>query len=103
MDLSKSIDVRILVEAYSRLHHHPTRPEIEEILWEVDDHLDGTLDWDEITTYYKRCKADSTGLEPMDFYYLLSFLMYDQDKTGYVTIDTVMKMMYVLKSSCVDH
>ena len=97
---NKTIDHAVLAEVYARLRHARTRTQIDDTIWEVNDRLDGYITWNEFTTYYERCKSDKTGLEPMDFYYLLCFLMYDKDHTGTLTIDEAMHMMYVGPRSC---
>ena len=43
---------------------HPTRGELKEMIWEVDDDLDGMVSIEEFETMYKRCTIDSSGMEP---------------------------------------
>ena len=43
---------------------HPTRGELKEMIWEVDDDLDGMISKKEFETMYKRCTIDASGLEP---------------------------------------
>ena len=46
------------------LGHQITKPEIEMMIWEVDENLDGRVDAYEFELMYKRCIFDKTGLEP---------------------------------------
>ena len=50
--------------------------EIEQMIWEVDENLDGRIDEYEFRLMYKRCVNDQTGLEPRNLYNLVQFLMY---------------------------
>ena len=42
----------------------PSKAEVNLIIWEVDDDLDGFVSREEFRTMYKRCISDETGLEP---------------------------------------
>ena len=90
-----SIALPALVEIYARLQHPMTKQAVEDVLWEVNDQCDGVLSWEEYHSYFFRCQNDTTGLEPMDFYYLVSFLMYDKDVSGTLTMDEAMRMLYL--------
>ena len=72
------------------LHHlgaHPTWGEIKEMIWEVDDDLDGMINYDELITMYKRCSKDESGLEPKKFFNLVLFLMYDKDNKAKIIVE----------------
>lgn len=47
-----------------KLNYKPARDEVENMLWEVDEDLDGYVSWYEFELMFKRCIADKTGLEP---------------------------------------
>jgi hypothetical protein len=65
----------------------PLRSEVNLIIWEVDDDLDGFVSREEYQTMYKRCISDKTGLEPRKLYNLVTFLMYDRTFKGRVTVE----------------
>ena len=63
-------------------------------MWEIDEDLDGKVDWDEFTLMFERSIADTTGLEPFDFYNVVQFMMYDADQDGVITMDECITMLY---------
>ena len=73
----------------------PLRSEVNLIIWEVDDDLDGHVSKDEFQTMYKRCISDETGLEPRKLYNLVQFLMYDKQFKGRVTVEETLQILYV--------
>ena len=73
----------------------PLRSEVNLIIWEVDDDLDGFVSREEYQTMYKRCISDKTGLEPRKLYNLVTFLMYDRTFKGRVTVEETLQILYV--------
>mmetsp|Transcript_27213 Transcript_27213/g.36358 ORF Transcript_27213/g.36358 Transcript_27213/m.36358 type:complete len:153 (+) Transcript_27213:186-644(+) len=73
----------------------PTRAEVELIIWEVDDDLDSYVSKQEFETMYKRCISDSQDQEPRQLYNLVTFLMYDKDFRGRVTIEETLQILFV--------
>ena len=47
---------------------NPSKSEVKLIVWEVDDDLDGYVSRAEFLNMYKRCIADTSGMEPRMFY-----------------------------------
>ena len=73
----------------------PLKSDVEFIIWEVDDDLDGYVSKDEYLTMYKRVITDEVGLEPRQLYNLVQFLMYDKDFEGTVTVEETLQLLYV--------
>ena len=73
----------------------PTKSDVELIVWEVDDDLDGYVSRLEFETMYKRCITDFADLEPRQLYNLVTFLMYDQDFKGRVTVEETLQILFV--------
>ena len=71
------------------------KSEVDFIIWEVDDDLDGYISKDEYLTMYKRVITDAVGLEPRQLYNLVQFLMYDKDFEGTVTVEETLQLLYV--------
>lgn len=92
-----------------------TKSEIDLMLWEVDENLDGTVDWKEFLNMYKKCISDKTGLEPKSLFHMVQFLMYcnhsdeesetEKDKDKYkikeerekfkITVEDTLELLYV--------
>jgi hypothetical protein len=67
---------------------------VEEMIWEVDEDLDGKLCWSEFRLMYNRNIMDRTGLEPSKMYNLVQFMIYDRNENNRVSVDETMNMLY---------
>jgi Ca2+-binding EF-hand superfamily protein len=72
-----------------------SRRDVEEMLWEVDEDLDGALAWTELRLLFTRNVLDRTGLEPSRMFNLVQFLIYDDNANGKVSLDETMHMLFV--------
>jgi hypothetical protein len=93
-DQSRKIKAGDILECLRTLGRSVSRKEVEDMIWEVDENLDGMVDWDELRLTYQRNVADTTGLEPCQLFHLLQFMMYDKDGSGKVTVDETLHMLY---------
>ena len=73
--------------------HHKQR-EVDDMIWEVDENLDGCVDWEEFLLMFRRNVSDVTGLEPFQLFNMVQFCMYDKEFTGFITVDQTMQMLY---------
>ena len=71
-----------------------TLKEVADLVWEIDDHLEGRLSWDSFLTAYYRCRQNRTKCEPRGFLYLVEFLLMDRDFSGSVNVDEAMALLY---------
>ena len=68
----KKISCNDVMEKLKLLNQKVTRKDVEEMIWEVDENLDGCLDWTEFRLIFNRNILDRTGLEPSSMVSLCS-------------------------------
>jgi hypothetical protein len=71
------------------------KDEMEMMVWEVDENLDGYVSDKEFEKMYKRCITDEKEQQPKKLFYLLQFLMYDKEKKGYITEEDTLEILYI--------
>lgn len=82
------IDSKALVTIYEQLGYPISGQEksrIEEVIWQVNDDLDGAISFEEFVNSYVRSRNDRSGLEPSEIFFLTCFLMFDKDCCGRVS------------------
>ena len=92
--LTHTISADAFAVVLKQLKHDIPRAKMEKMIWEIDEDLDGSIDWDEFTLMFERSIADTTGLEPFDFFNVIQFMMYDADQDGHITMDECITMLY---------
>ena len=90
----KKIHPRDLQQALAFLGKHAEKKEIDDMIWEVDENLDGCVDWTEFSLMFRRNITDKSGLEPTQLFNVVQFLMYDKDFSGEVSVDETMHMLF---------
>ena len=70
------------------------------MIWEVDENLDGWIDWEEFKLMYHQNVTDETGLEPFELFNIVQFLTYlpslkaDRDFKPQITEDDTMSTLF---------
>ena len=64
------------------------------MIWEVDENLDGCVDFDEFTLMFRRNLDDRTGLEPCQLFNVVQFCCYDKEFSGEITVDEALHMLF---------
>jgi len=72
-----------------------SKSEVQLMIWEVDEDLDGSVSKQEFDTMYKRCVNDKTGLEPRKLFDLVQFMMYDKTFKGSITVEDTLQLLFV--------
>ena len=88
------ISSKDVYEMLKELKQKTNIKDVEEMIWEVDEDLDGYLNWSEFRLMYNRNLMDKTGLEPSKMFYLVQFLIYDKNENNRVSVDETMNMLY---------
>ncbi|RHY21537.1 hypothetical protein DYB32_009785 [Aphanomyces invadans] len=85
----------VLADVLERLGMPLSPNEVDDLVWEVNDGLDGAVSWDEYNRSFLRCKHDKTYLEPTLLFHMTCFIMYDRECTGKVSMDDAMHMLFL--------
>jgi len=85
--------MEILVE--DKLNYKMNWAEVDLMIWEMDENLDGLINKKEFDLMYKRCIKDDTGLEPKSLFNLVQFLMFDRQLRWKITEEDTYDLIYV--------
>ncbi|KAJ1458540.1 hypothetical protein M885DRAFT_513036 [Pelagophyceae sp. CCMP2097] len=73
---AEHINARDLEFALRQLGRACNKKQIEYMIWEVDENLDGVIDWEEFQAMYQRNTTDESGLEPFELFNIVQFMTY---------------------------
>eukprot|EP00944_MAST-04C_sp_MAST-4C-sp1_P007200 g7200.t1 len=96
---NRKVHAKDLSGALLSLGKKCSKKEIEDLIWEVDENLDGCVDWEEFKLMFQRNISDTTGLEPFQLFNVVQFMMYDKDNSGNVTVDETCDSK-ILRTNC---
>ena len=88
-----SVDLDAILKGMGAPH---SAKAIEYMIWEVDEHGDGVIDWDEfLLTYFRNIQKDNNGqTEPNNFFNILEFISFDPTRKGFIMEDDVMETLF---------
>lgn len=93
-----SIDNKISLEDLEaltkRLGANLSKRSLEQMIWEVDEDVDGCISFDELQLVYFRNIGDVNANEPSSFFRILEFITFDEQRKGYIIEDDCMGMLY---------
>ena len=69
--------------------------DIDQMIWEVDEDMDGRVSKYEMEKMYKRCIVDTQELEPKKLFYFIMFLMFDKDNKRCITEEDTLELLRV--------
>ena len=78
------------------------KDELENMIWEVDENLDGYVSEDEFENMYKKCITDENEEEGKKLFYLTQFLMYDKDEKHEITVEDTLEILCARHQNNVD-
>lgn len=94
------VNVKDLDNALRTLGRVCTRKQLEYMIWEIDENLDGVVDWEEFKIMYHRNVNDETGLEPFELFNIVQFMTYlpslriDKEFKPQITEDDTMSTLF---------
>ena len=88
------VDVDELHAGQLTVQGHLTKQDVADLLWEVDDDMDGRLSLEDFIGAFYRSQKDTTGFEPRRFYFMVEFFLMDRDLSGEITIDEAMSTIF---------
>jgi Ca2+-binding EF-hand superfamily protein len=87
--------IRTLCEEFAK-------DELEGMIWEADDNLDGYVSEKEFINMYKKCITDENEEEGKKMFYLIQFLMFDKDEKHEITIEDTLEILCARNPNNVD-
>ena len=78
------------------------KDELDNMIWEVDENLDGYISEDEFENMYKKCITDENEEEGKKLFYLTQFLMYDKDEKHEICVEDTLEILCARHQNNVD-
>lgn len=78
------------------------KDELDNMIWEVDENLDGYVSEKEFENMYKKCITDEKEEEGKKLFYLVQFLMYDKDEKHEITVEDTLEILCARNPTNVD-
>mmetsp|Transcript_47589 Transcript_47589/g.95879 ORF Transcript_47589/g.95879 Transcript_47589/m.95879 type:complete len:228 (-) Transcript_47589:87-770(-) len=83
-----------LSEMLRALGRPSTKRYIWDMIWEADETISGSIDYDDLKLCFQRNISDRTGLEPSKLYNLVQFMIFDSNENGKVSVDETMAFLH---------
>ena len=98
----KKFSQKALRKIIRKLCKEFAKDELDNIIWEVDENLDGYVSEDEFENMYKKCITDENEEEGKKLFYLTQFLMYDKDQKHEITVEDTLEILCARHQNNVD-
>ena len=98
----KKFSKKALRKVIRTLCHEFAKDELDNMIWEVDENLDGYVSEDEFENMYKKCITDEKEQEGKKLFYLAQFLMYDKDEKHEITVEDTLEILCARHQNNVD-
>ena len=98
----KKFSQKALRKIIRKLCHEFAKDELDNMIWEVDENLDGYVSEKEFENMYKKCITDEKEEEGKKLFYLAQFLMYDKDEKHEITVEDTLEILCARHQSNVD-
>lgn len=98
----RKFSVKALRKTIRNLCDEYAKDELEQMIWDVDDNMDGYISEKEFEKMYKKCIVDENEEDPKKLFYLIQFLMYDKEDKNYITIEDTLEILCVRHPNNID-
>ena len=98
----KKFSRKALRKIIRKLCNEFTKDELDNMIWEADENLDGYVSEDEFENMYKKCISDENEEEGKKLFYLIQFLMYDKDGKHEITVEDTLEILCARYQNNVD-
>lgn len=92
--VGKKITALDLSEMLRYLGRPSNKRYIWDMIWEVDEKLNGFIDYEDFKLCFQRNISDKTGLEPSKFFNLVMFLSFDKSENKECSVDETMAFLH---------
>ena len=98
----KKFSQKALRKVIRTLCNEFAKDELDNMIWEVDENLDGYVSETEFENMYKKCITDEKEEEGKKLFYLTQFLMYDKDEKHEITVEDTLEILCARHQNNVD-
>ena len=98
----KKFSQKALRKVIRTLCNEFAKDELDNMIWEVDENLDGYVSETEFENIYKKCITDEKEEEGKKLFYLTQFLMYDKDEKHEITVEDTLEILCARHQNNVD-
>jgi len=98
----KKFNQKALRKIIKTLCNEFAKDELDNMIWEVDENLDGYISEREFENMYKKCITDEKEEEGKKLFYLAQFLMYDKDEKHEITVEDTLEILCARHQNNVD-
>ena len=98
----KKFSQKALRKVIRKLCNEFAKDELDNMIWEVDENLDGYVSEEEFENMYKKCITDENEEEGKKLFYLTQFLMYDKDEKHEITVEDTLEILCARHQNNVD-
>jgi Ca2+-binding EF-hand superfamily protein len=98
----KKFSQKALRKVIRKLCNEFAKDELDSMIWEVDENLDGYVSEEEFENMYKKCITDENEEEGKKLFYLTQFLMYDKDEKHEICVEDTLEILCARHQNNVD-
>ena len=89
----KKFSKKALRKVIPTLCEEYAKDDLDTMIWEADQNLDGYVSEKEFENLYKKCITDEKTEETKKLFYLIQFLMYDKDEKHTITVEDTLEIL----------